>query len=218
MRTDDVTPQVAKVLSDQGIEKEGDLRFLEDASLDLLLTFHRIPLTQKDKTKIREVRQWLLVEEEERTRSVEEERLRLEEEVTVTREEAELMERQAELMKRKAEEAARKKAKGDAARQKAAEEWAACKREEEARKKDVEEELARREEEAGLRREAEERERLRRQKEQRIRREAEELKQLQLEKAFPTLSKLEFSKPFKEVGHHCKELSHPISSFQRNLL
>ena len=77
-----------------------------------------------DKTKFREVRQRLVVEEEERNRRMEEEQLRLEEEVRVTREEAELMERMAE-------EAARMKAEGDAARKKAAQERAAREREDE---------------------------------------------------------------------------------------
>ena len=132
--------QVEKALSDQSVEKEGDLKYIEDSSLDQLVTTQREPLTQGDKNKIRELRQRLLEEEEERIRRLEEERLRMEEEVRVTREEV-------ELLKRKAEDAAQMKAEGDAARQKAAEERTVREREED---------RARKEEEASQKREEKE--------------------------------------------------------------
>ena len=101
--------EVVHALSVLGVATEGDLKYIEDGSLNQLLTTLREPLSQGDKTKVRELRQRLVEEEEERIVREEKERQIMEEEVRMTREEA-------ELLKRRAEEAAQKKAEGDAAR------------------------------------------------------------------------------------------------------
>jgi len=107
--------EVVHALSVHGAATEGDLKYVEDQSLDQLFTSQHEPLEQGDKTTIRELRLRLVQEEEERIRRAEEVRVRLEEEVRVKRD-------RAELLKGKAGAAAQKKAEGDAARQAAAEE------------------------------------------------------------------------------------------------
>ena len=167
-----------------------------------------------DTTKVRELRQRLVEEEEKRIVKEEVERQIMEEEVRMTREEA-------DLLKRGAEEAAQKKAEGDAARQTAAGERAAREREEEARKEREQKQWARREEGNRVERAAAKQEQRQREEEERLRRESEEREQRRLEAAFPTLSKVAFSHAFKEVLCTChslsKELVHPLSSVQREL-
>ena len=110
------------MLSDYGVIQEGDLKYIEESGFNQILATHSVLMTQSD--EIRELRQRLVLEEEECIRRLDEEGPLMEEEVRVTGEEA-------ELLKKKAEEAAQKKSEGDAVREKEAEERASREREEE---------------------------------------------------------------------------------------
>ena len=63
--------EVVHALSVHGVATEGDLKYVEDHSLDQLFTTQRAPLAQGDKSKIRELRLRLVEEEEERMRAEE---------------------------------------------------------------------------------------------------------------------------------------------------
>ena len=111
-------------LSALGVECERDLKYVEESSLDVLLTPLREPLTQEDTDKIRRLRQRLVGEEEERVRGEEVEGKRREEQLRVAGDEA-------DRLRKRAAEASQKKAAGDAARQRAADTRADAEREEE---------------------------------------------------------------------------------------
>ena len=111
-------------LSALGVECELDLKYVEESSLDVLLTPLREPLTQEDTDKIRRLRQRLVGEEEERVLAEEPEGRRREEQLRVAGDEA-------DRLRKRAAEASQKKAAGDAARQRAADTRADAEREEE---------------------------------------------------------------------------------------